>query len=155
MDKKPHLVRWEIVCKEKRSGGLGVKNLFWLNKALLSKWCWRFATEKGTLWNEVIRGKYGEREGGWCTLDTRGGYGLGLWKAISTCWPCVSSNLSFEIGNGQRIKFWKDARLENTPLLVSFPSLFALAKEAWVRDYWNDVSSEGGWNPIFTRSFND
>ena len=39
MDKKPHLVRWEMVCKEKRSGGLGVKNLSWLNKALLSKWC--------------------------------------------------------------------------------------------------------------------
>ena len=25
LDKKPHLVRWEIVCKDKRSGGLGVK----------------------------------------------------------------------------------------------------------------------------------
>ena len=51
----------------------------------------------------------------------------------------------------------KDAWLENTPLQVSFPSLFALveSKEAWVRDYWNDVSSEGGWNPSFTRSFND
>ena len=24
-----------------------------------------------------------------------------------------------------------------------------------MRDYWNDVSGEGGWNPIFTRSFND
>ena len=37
MDKKPHLARWEIVCKEKRSRSLGVKNLSWLNKALLSK----------------------------------------------------------------------------------------------------------------------
>ena len=60
MEKKPHLVRWEIVCKDKRSGGLGMKNLGWLNKVLLSKWCWRFATKRGTLWNEVIRGKYGE-----------------------------------------------------------------------------------------------
>ena len=43
------------------------------------------------------------------------------------------------------------------PLQVSFPLLFALAesKEAWVRDYWNDVSSEGGLNLIFTRPFND
>ena len=137
MDKKPHLVRGEIVCKEKRSGGLGVKNLSWLNKALLSKWCWRFSTKSGTLWNEVIRGKYGECEGGWCTLDTRGVFGLGLWKEILTHWSCVSRNLSFEVGNGQIIKFWKDAWLENTPLHVSFPSLFCLAesKEAWVRDY--------------------
>ena len=42
---------------------------------------------------------------GWCTLDTRGGFGLGFWKEILTCWSCVSSNLSFEVGNGQRIKF--------------------------------------------------
>ena len=75
MDKKPHLVRWEIVCEDKRSGGLGVKNLGWLNKALLSKWCWMFSIERGTLWNEVTRGKYEERERGWCTLDMRGGLG--------------------------------------------------------------------------------
>ena len=74
-----------------------------------------------------------------------------------TCWPCVSSNLSFEVGNDQRIKFWKDAWLKNTPLQVSFPSLFGLAesKEAWVREYWNNVFGKGGWNPIFTRPFND
>ena len=58
------------MCKDKRSGGLGVKSLFWFNKALLSKWCWRFAIERGPFWNEVIRGKYGEQEGGWCTLYT-------------------------------------------------------------------------------------
>ena len=77
MEKKSHLVRWEIVCKDKRSGGLGIKNLGWLNKALHSKWCWRFATERGTLWNEVIRGKYGEQERGWCSLNTSGWGGGG------------------------------------------------------------------------------
>ena len=35
------------MCKDKRSGGSGVKNLDWLNKALLSEWCWRFAAEGG------------------------------------------------------------------------------------------------------------
>ena len=59
----------------------------------------------------MIRGKYGEQEGGWCTLDTTGGFGVGFWKAILSCWPGVSSNLSFEVGNGQKIKFWKDTWL--------------------------------------------
>ena len=53
----------------------------------------------------MIKGKYGVQEGGWCTLDTIGGFGLGFWKAILSCWPGVSSNLSFEVGNGQKIKF--------------------------------------------------
>lgn len=44
-----------------------------------------------------------------------------------------------------------------TPLHASFPSLFAVAasKDAWVQDYWNGSTSGGGWNPIFTRPFND
>ena len=91
-------------------------------------------------------------------MNTSGGFGLGFWKAILCCWPCVSSNLSFEVGNGQRIKFWKDAWMENTPLQAAIPLLFALAasKEAWVREYWNDDSSVGGvWTPIYTRLFND
>ena len=24
-----------------------------------------------------------------------------------------------------------------------------------MREYWNDVSGEGGWNPVFTRHFNE
>ena len=33
---KPNLVRWNMVCLEKRKGGLGVRNLALLNIALLS-----------------------------------------------------------------------------------------------------------------------
>ena len=43
--------------------GLGVKFLSTLNKALLYKWSWRFANEKGAFWNQVIRGKFGESKG--------------------------------------------------------------------------------------------
>ena len=68
--------------------GLGVKCLSILNKAFLSKWNWRFAIEKGPLWNCVIRGKYGEEEGGWCTKEMREGFGVGLWKAIRKEWAC-------------------------------------------------------------------
>ncbi|RVX06125.1 putative ribonuclease H protein [Vitis vinifera] len=46
LERKPHLVRWEVVCLSKKKGGLGVKNLSILNKALLAKWNWRFANER-------------------------------------------------------------------------------------------------------------
>ena len=38
LEKKPHLVKWAIVCTEKKKGGLGVRNFSRLNKALLCKW---------------------------------------------------------------------------------------------------------------------
>ena len=37
LERKPHLVRWELVCLSKKKGGLGVKCLYILNKALLAK----------------------------------------------------------------------------------------------------------------------
>ena len=58
-----------------RKGGLGVKCLSSLNKALLCKWSGRFANERGALLNQVIRGKCGEEHGGWCSKEVRDGYG--------------------------------------------------------------------------------
>ena len=71
LEQKPYLVRWPIVCLDKRSGGLGVKSLGAFNRALLGKWVWRFANERKALWNQVIRGKYGEKRGGWRSCETR------------------------------------------------------------------------------------
>ena len=37
---------------------------------------------EGFFWNQVTMGKFGEEQGGWCSKEGRGGYGVGLWKAI-------------------------------------------------------------------------
>ncbi|RVX15878.1 SWI/SNF complex subunit SWI3C [Vitis vinifera] len=73
---------WSLHAK----GGLGVKSLSLLNKTLLAKWNWRFANEREALWNQVIRGKYGEARGGWCSREVREAHGLGLWKGIRMGW---------------------------------------------------------------------
>jgi hypothetical protein len=36
------LVSWKIICTNIEQGGLGVLNLKSMNKALLSKWLWRY-----------------------------------------------------------------------------------------------------------------
>ena len=45
LTRKIHLVKWSTVCKSKEKGGLGIRSLSNLNKALLGKWIWRFAFE--------------------------------------------------------------------------------------------------------------
>ena len=92
---KPHLVRWNLVCLEKRKGGLRVRNLFLMNNALLCKWNWRFANERDALWRSVISLKYGEEEGGWCTRDVMGRNGVGLWKAIRKKWGLFDGRVAF------------------------------------------------------------
>ncbi|RVW70862.1 putative ribonuclease H protein [Vitis vinifera] len=132
---------------DKRKGGLGVKSLRTFNRALLSKWSWRFANERKALWNQVIRRKYGEERGGWSSCEAREAYGVGLWKAIRKLGHLVTPSFDFVVGEGRKVRFWKDKWCGTTPLCESFPCLFALAtsKEAWV----NCGEKGGKLEPLF------
>ncbi|RVX23131.1 hypothetical protein CK203_000203 [Vitis vinifera] len=48
----------------KEKGGLGLRKITILNKALLGKWIWRFACAKEELWKKVLEAKYGKEEFG-------------------------------------------------------------------------------------------
>ena len=95
--------------------------------------------------------------GEWCSGDINGGLGVGLWKEIKKEWPQLFQNTYFVLGNGRRISFWKDVWCGEEALSLTFPNLFRMTaqKDARVADLWNWDSGEGGWNPIFLRSFND
>lgn len=55
--RKYHLVKWEIICKSKKKGGLGIKDLRKMNISLLYKWWWKFEKEDG-LWQKIVKFKY-------------------------------------------------------------------------------------------------
>ena len=59
LERKVHLINWEVVCAQKEKGGLGLRKIILLNMALLGKWVWRFAIEKNNLWKKVLLVKYG------------------------------------------------------------------------------------------------
>ncbi|PON92327.1 LOW QUALITY PROTEIN: hypothetical protein TorRG33x02_118320 [Trema orientale] len=54
-----HLVAWDLVCRPKLQGGLGIGNVLARNKALPMKWLWRFPKKRYALWYKVIKNKYG------------------------------------------------------------------------------------------------
>ena len=43
------LVKWEVVQRPKKLGGLGVGDIVVKNVALLFKWWWRFSAEESPL----------------------------------------------------------------------------------------------------------
>ncbi|RVW41575.1 putative ribonuclease H protein [Vitis vinifera] len=63
LERKPHLINWDTVCLDKRKGGLRVRRLSTLNRALLCKWNWCFANERENLWRHVISRKKGRKKG--------------------------------------------------------------------------------------------
>ena len=107
LEREVHLINWEVVCTQKEKGGLGIRKIDPLNKALLDKWIWRIAFEKDNLWKMVIGVKYGKEEFGWRTKEARGTYGVGVWKKIMEAKWCWDS-IKFKVGKGTRVKFWTD-----------------------------------------------
>ena len=83
----------------------------------------------------------------------------GLWKGVRMDWDLVGARILFLIGNGRRVRLWRDRWCGDPPLCVPFPSLFDLSvdKEAWMADIWDPLAEGGwgGWNPCFSRAFND
>ena len=59
VDKSIAWIKWEVVTKSKKQGGLGIRNIYEFNKALVSKWRWRAINEKEALWVRVLEAKYG------------------------------------------------------------------------------------------------
>ena len=99
----------------------------------------------------MIREKYGEARREWCSWEVREAHGLGLWKGIRADWKLVSDRMAFIVGNGRRVSFWRDRWCGESPLYMTFPSLFALTveKEAWVAEIpW--LKRDGGvGTPVF------
>ncbi|KAK2640833.1 hypothetical protein Ddye_022596 [Dipteronia dyeriana] len=54
-----HAVNWEVMCKSKKLGGLGIGRMEDKNRSLLTKWIWRFGFEDKTFWRRIICAKYG------------------------------------------------------------------------------------------------
>ncbi|RVW14147.1 putative ribonuclease H protein [Vitis vinifera] len=136
--RKIHLVRWAVICKDKRHGGLGLRYLKEFNHALLGKWLWRFPTERESFWRRVIVGKFGEVQGGWTTREVRESYGTGLWKDIRKGWEEFFLRTRICIGNGRRTRFWWDIWVGDSKLKDLFPLLFRIAahNSAVVVDLW-------------------
>ena len=96
-------------------------------------------------------------ERGSCTRKMREGHGVGLWKEIRKEGSLLHNKIVFSMGDGRRVRFWKDKWCGSDALCNSFPSLYALAasKEAWVAEIWDSTSEEGDWNPWSSKPFND
>ena len=158
-ERKIHLINWKQVCLSKAKGGLDIRSLVLMNKALLSKWAWRFAKEDNSTWEIFINLKYRAKEGGWFSRTPRGNARTSLWKGINAEATKLKQDFVFELGEGKRIRLWEDVWCGEVSLCASFgfPALYNIArtKGAKVVEVWESLREDGAWNLRFSRAFND
>jgi hypothetical protein len=53
-------IKWPAICKPKKEGGLGIKDLRLMNCSLLAKWRWKLLTVSNEWWKNVISARYGD-----------------------------------------------------------------------------------------------
>lgn len=122
------MVKWAFICRKKKNGGLGVKNLKAMNNALLTKWLWRFDVESEALWRRIVEEKYGVSDVEWLSKQPTGAYGFSVWKGVMKRKDFFLQNFQFKVNNGVKTRFWGDRWILDDALSNIFPHLYAAAR---------------------------
>ncbi|KAL4386357.1 hypothetical protein GQ457_09G021100 [Hibiscus cannabinus] len=153
--RKIHWVKWADICRPKNCGGLGVIDPNLQNRALLGKWVWKFANDKDTIWQQIIRCKYGYSVD--CRLPVES-----VPRRVSLLWNGViksffkddvvgnllRNNFIIQVGDGKSISFWSDLWLGDFPLKSRFPRIYALSgnKVGKISEFGKKDESGWVWN---------
>ncbi|KAE8729083.1 Ubiquitin-activating enzyme E1 1 [Hibiscus syriacus] len=162
--KKIHWINWSTVCSAKSAGGLGVLDLNYMNRALLGKWSWRFANDRGSVWKKVICSKYNLDPSLLIFKEKLPAFSSWIWKLIvnnhfkdDQFGAKFRSLLDVRVGSGDRISFWSDNWATVSPLKEVFPRLFVLSvnKNGKLKEFGEFKSSVWCWHVQLRRSLSD
>ncbi|KAK1278996.1 hypothetical protein QJS04_geneDACA014463 [Acorus gramineus] len=131
----------------KCSGGLGILNLEDINRALLSKWKWRWVSNHSLIWRGVIEARYRYSIQQIDHFPRGASRPSQIWAGILNATANFQEIIRWKVGNGERIRLWKDVWIGDYSFEVSFPDLFSLAanQDCTVNQCWVVDHTGGHW----------
>lgn len=152
LEEKKHiaLVNWDSVCLPKSMGGLGIRKINVLNKALIANIGWTLAKGEAD-WCSIIRGKYLDREQFYYNLSVVDlPQRSKLWNNILKSRLVVREGLKWQLGNGRKVRFWEDVWAEDRPLASTHFHQLMHHLKGLLGDYIIDYMEpgRGGWKNI-------
>ncbi|XP_062014381.1 uncharacterized protein LOC133730890 [Rosa rugosa] len=104
--KKIHWRSWEKLCLTKFEGGMGFKNIYAYNLAMLGKQGWRLITNPHSLIARLYKAKYYPNCSFWeAELGDSPSFS---WRSIFSGRPVLKAELQWCIGDGTQVSIWKD-----------------------------------------------
>lgn len=153
-------VSWEVVCRSKDKGGLGLRELNLFNLSLLGKWSWRLLVEKEALWSKVPMARYGALQD--CRLQS------GNHLAIAPTWwrdlnksryfgdfeDWFKDGLRKLVGDGCETSFWRDTWAGQVTLATHFERLFQISnsKNHTIAEMGSWCNGNWSWNFSWRRT---
>lgn len=131
-DKCHSLAAWDMVCRPKKHGGLGVLNLKIQNDALLMKFFHKFYNRHNIPWVDLIWNTYYADT----ILHATDPCGSFWWKDVMQLSPIFRVVSSVWINYGSSVLFWKDSWHEEI-ISTYFPRAYSYTtdEDVTVRDF--------------------
>ena len=145
-----HTMSWEVICKDKICGGLGIKKLNVMNDAFLMKVGWKIIEKPDNLCSKVLISKYGRGKDLRREICARDGDSI-LWKELTRLWKDLEGGFSWQVGNGREARFWLDNwGVQDTPLINYIDLSMPMNR---LSDKVEDLTlNNGNWNMNYLES---
>lgn len=126
-------VAWDLVCRPRWVGGLGIPNLRWLNIAMMARWSWLQRTDHTRPWADFQIAIPAESRA--------------LFRTATTA----------SVGHGQDTRFWEDKWIDGYRVQDLAPMLYskvsrqarssrtiaeALTNHAWAADFGPELTAD-------------
>uniref|UniRef100_A0A8R7TWE4 Reverse transcriptase zinc-binding domain-containing protein n=1 Tax=Triticum urartu TaxID=4572 RepID=A0A8R7TWE4_TRIUA len=105
-ENKIHWVGWDKLTKPKKDGGLGFRDLYSFNLAMLARQAWRMLQNPCSLCAQVMAAKYYPNQN---LLQARPRDGISYsWRSILKGVQVLQSGIIWRVGDGRNINIWAD-----------------------------------------------
>ncbi|XVF69501.1 hypothetical protein PTKIN_Ptkin11bG0087000 [Pterospermum kingtungense] len=101
-----HLLNWSKMCLPKDKGGMGFRELWKFNQALVTKQGWRLLKNETSLTHTVLKTKYFPTSS-FLKADLGRNPSL-IWRNIWETKGILNKGLRWRVGNGTKFCIWKD-----------------------------------------------
>jgi hypothetical protein len=105
-DNKIHWLAWDRLTRTKREGGLGYKDLYAFNLAMLAKQGWRLLTKPESLCARVLKARYYPN---FSVLQAECQNGISYaWRSVLKGIELLKRGIIKRVGDGKTINIWQD-----------------------------------------------
>ena len=144
-------MKWQRLCKPKGEGGLGFKDLYAINLALLAKQAWRLLQQPSSLVARIFKARYyPNNEFLQAPVKPYSSY---CWRSVASSRFIILQGARWRAGDGLQIRIWGDNWLprDNMYRVLSLVPCgvhpFLTVRSLMVEDEgvrWNSALVQGG-----------